>query len=182
MLPNIFPIVIIFGLMGWMRILVDIGTMMTASVAMGVAVDDTVHFLTWFRRGLDEGRERKAAIMLAYDRCATAMTQTTLIGGLGLSVFALSTFTPTQRFGVLMLTLMTAALIGDLIFLPALLAGPVGRVFASSKAKRKQLDQASPVVTETAVATDRQEPIRLKPKRSSLGGVRIEGPHRRPRQ
>jgi hypothetical protein len=57
------------------------------------------------------------------------MTQTTLIGGLGLAVFALSTFTPTQRFGVMMVTILAAALIGDLIFLPALLAGPLGRAF-----------------------------------------------------
>ena len=129
MLPNVFPVAVIFGMMGWMNILVDIGTMMTASVAMGVAVDDTIHFLTWFRKGLDEGRTRRSAIMLAYQRCAAAMTQTTLIAGLGLSVFALSTFTPTQRFGMLMCTLMSAALVGDLIFLPALLAGPLGRAF-----------------------------------------------------
>ena len=98
MIPNIFPVILIFGAMGHMRLLVDIGTMMTASVAMGVAVDDTIHFLTWFRRGIREGLERKAAIKQAYGRVALAMTQTTLIGGLGLSVFALSTFTPTQRF------------------------------------------------------------------------------------
>jgi hypothetical protein len=55
------------------------------------------------------------------------MTQTTIIGGLGLSVFALSTFTPTQRFGTMMLTLLAAALFGDLILLPALLAGPLGK-------------------------------------------------------
>ena len=48
MIPNVFPIVVIFGFMGWIGSLIDIGTMMTASVAMGVAVDDTVHFLTWF--------------------------------------------------------------------------------------------------------------------------------------
>ena len=107
--------------------------MMTASVALGVAVDDTLHYLTWFRRGLDEGLDRKGAVMLAYERCGTAMTQTTLIGGLGLSVFAFSTFTPTQRFGVLMLALLAAALFGDLVFLPALLSGPVGRCFRGSK-------------------------------------------------
>ncbi len=129
MLPNVFPVVIIFGAMGWTDVMVDIGTMMTASVAMGVAVDDTIHFLTWFRHGLDEGLERESAILYAYQRCGTAMTQTTLIGGLGLSIFAFSTFTPTQRFGILMLTLLTAALIGDLIFLPALLASPLGRIF-----------------------------------------------------
>jgi hypothetical protein len=108
--------------------------MMTASVALGVAVDDTVHYLTWYRFGLDKGLDRKGAVMLAYERCATAMTQTTLIGGLGLAVFAFSTFTPTQRFGMLMLTLLVAALVGDLIFLPAMLTGPVGRFFRGRRA------------------------------------------------
>ena len=129
MLPNVFPVVAIFGAMGWMDRLVDIGSMMTASVAMGVAVDDTIHFLSWFRRGLDEGRSRHDAILLAYRRVATAMTQTTAIGGIGLSIFAFSTFTPTQMFGVLMLALLVAALVGDLLFLPALLAGPLGKMF-----------------------------------------------------
>ncbi|RMF40785.1 MAG: hypothetical protein D6753_10905, partial [Planctomycetota bacterium] len=131
MVPNVFPVVVIFGFMGHAGTLVDIGTMMTASVAMGVAVDDTIHFLTWFRNGLRRGLDRRQAIFVAYTHVAPAMTQTTIIGGLGLSVFALSTFTPTQRFGTLMLTLLTAALVGDLIFLPALLASPLGRIFRS---------------------------------------------------
>ncbi|MCA9123996.1 MAG: MMPL family transporter [Planctomycetales bacterium] len=133
MLPNVFPVVLIFGAMGHLGMKIDIGTMMCASVAMGVAVDDTIHFLTWFRIGLREGMTRNEALLEAYRRVATAMTQTTLIGGLGLAVFALSTFTPTQRFGVMMVTLLVAALAGDLILLPALLAGPLGRFFMVEK-------------------------------------------------
>ncbi|MFV2066667.1 MAG: RND family transporter [Pirellulales bacterium] len=129
MVPNIFPIILVFGAMGWLRVKIDIGIMMTASVALGVAVDDTVHFLFWFRRGMQEGRDRKAATMLAYERCARAMFQTTVIGGLGLFVFAFSTFTPTQQFGILMVALLSAALVGDLFLLPAILAGPVGKFF-----------------------------------------------------
>jgi hypothetical protein len=64
-----------------------------------------------------------------------------------LAVFALSTFTPTQRFGVLMVTLLVAALAGDLILLPALLAGPLGRFFMI------KIDKPSPEKkTETHVA------------------------------
>ena len=107
--------------------------MMTASVALGVAVDDTIHYLTWYRHGLDQGLDRKGAAMRAYERCATAMTQTTLIAGLGLAAFCFSTFTPTQRFGTMMLTILFAALVGDLVFLPALLTGPLGRFFGGSK-------------------------------------------------
>ncbi len=129
MIPNVFPIVIIFGILGWLGIKVDIGIMMTASVALGVAVDDTVHFLTWFRRGVTKGMNRVEAVMLAYDRCATAMLQTTIIGGLGLAVFATSTFTPTQQFGYLMISMLGAALVGDLLLLPAILVSPLGRFF-----------------------------------------------------
>ncbi|MBN1911005.1 MAG: MMPL family transporter [Pirellulales bacterium] len=137
MIPNLFPVVVIFGMMGWLDILVDVGSMMTASVALGVAVDDTIHYLSWFRHAMDEGHDRKGAALYAYGRCATAMTQTTVIGGLGLAVFALSTFTPTQRFGYLMLTLLIAALFGDLIYLPSLLCGPLGRFFGRSPRRRR---------------------------------------------
>jgi predicted RND superfamily exporter protein len=140
MLPNVFPVVIVFGFMGHRNILVDIGSMMTASVAMGVAVDDTIHFLTWYRQAIESGLKRLDAIRVAYSRVATAMTQTTLIGGLGLSAFALSTFTPTQRFGTLMLFLLAMALIGDLILLPALLAGPLGKYFCKEKPDARSLD------------------------------------------
>jgi predicted RND superfamily exporter protein len=151
MIPNLFPVVIIFGLMGWSEIAIDIGSMMTASVAMGVAVDDTVHFLTWFRWGLNDGLDRKEAIKLAFKKVSRAMAQTTAIGGLGLAVFALSSFTPTQRFGYLMLSLLTAALVGDLIFLPALLAGPLGGVFKGSSKDRphKTDDTRDEVAAET---------------------------------
>jgi predicted RND superfamily exporter protein len=176
MLPNVFPVVVIFGIMGHLRIMVDIGSMMTASVAMGVAVDDTIHFLTWFRGGILQGKSRREAIMLAYNRCAGAMTQTTLIGGLGLSVFAFSTFTPTQRFGVMMLTLLVAALVGDLVFLPALLASPLGKYFCpkqppSAKApglveepQESALESASDVgqTPHSGIRSKQGEPLRLR--------------------
>jgi predicted RND superfamily exporter protein len=138
MIPNALPCVLIFGAMGHLSIKVDIGTMMTASVAMGVAVDDTIHFLIWFREGTARGLSRNQAIIEAYRRCAAAMTQTTLIGGLGLAVFAFSTFTPTQCFGMMMLILLIAALLGDLVFLPALLAGPLGRYVCAPPSTTKQ--------------------------------------------
>ncbi|MFG0261271.1 MAG: MMPL family transporter, partial [Novipirellula sp. JB048] len=129
MIPNVFPVLIVFGVMCHLEVAIDIGTMMTASVAMGVAVDDTIHFLTWFRANLDRGMSRVDAVIETYRRVGPAMTQTTIVGGLGLFIFALSTFTPTQRFGTLMLVMLATALVGDLILLPALLAGPAGRWF-----------------------------------------------------
>lgn len=129
MLPNVLPVLVVFGGMGWLNIKIDIGSMMSASIALGVAVDDTIHFLTWYREDLDRLHDRPRAILTAYRRCATPTLQAALISGLGLSVFGISTFTPTQRFGWLMMTILIAGVVAELIMLPALLAGPLGRVF-----------------------------------------------------
>jgi len=154
MIPNVFPIIIIFGGLGWLRIKVDIGIMMTASVALGVAVDDTVHFLTWFRRGVSQGLDRVQAVMLAYDRCATAMLQTTLIGGLGLAVFATSTFTPTQQFGYLMISMLATALVDDLLLLPALLVSPLGRFFGGKAPAKVVVRMPSTEVEPTSLPVE----------------------------
>ncbi|MFO0916537.1 MAG: MMPL family transporter [Pirellulales bacterium] len=129
MLPNVLPVVMVFGTMGWLGIKVDIGSMMSASIALGVAVDDTIHFLSWFRGDLDRLRDRRKATLIAYRRCAPPTLQAALISGLGLSVFAFSTFTPTQRFGWLMLTILLTGVVAELVMLPSILAGPLGRVF-----------------------------------------------------
>ncbi|MEI6240713.1 MAG: MMPL family transporter [Planctomycetia bacterium] len=142
LLPAAFPAVMVFGGMGWGNallkwlgtgnMLIDIGTVMAPSVALGVTVDDVVHFMLWFRRGIAEGMDRKQAVMLAYKGCARAMYQSWGVIGIGLSVFALSPFGPTQRFGHMMLSMLTIALVGNLVLMPALLSGPLGAVFGWS--------------------------------------------------
>lgn len=135
MIPNVLPVLVIFGLMGWLNIPIDIGSMMTASIALGVAVDDTIHFLSWFRGDLHQLKDRRKAIVACYKRCATPTLQAACISGIGLSVFAFSTFTPTQRFGWLMLTILVAGVVAELILLPAILAGPLGKVFEPRQAR-----------------------------------------------
>jgi hypothetical protein len=129
--------VIVFGIMGWLGVVVDTGTVMAPSVALGVTVDDIVHYLLWYRQGQREGLSRARSVMLAYKGCARAMYQSWGVIGIGLSVFAVSPFTPTQRFGMLMLTLLTTALVGNLVLLPALLASPLGGLFRGSKREAK---------------------------------------------
>lgn len=129
MLPNIFPPMIVFGAMGWMGVPIEIGSVMTASVALGIAVDDTIHFLTWYRRGVAENKSRMAAIRYAFAHCAKPMIDTTLICGFGVAAFMFSDFMPTVRFSRLLFVLLMAALVGDLLFLPAILASPAGKLF-----------------------------------------------------
>lgn len=141
MIPNVAPIVLVFGIMGWLGEVIDAGSMLTASVAMGIAVDDTLHYLKWFRQGSRNGLTRQEAIQDAFRRCAPAMVQTTLICGVGLLLLTNSYFVPTERFAVLLLLLLLAALPGDLVLLPALLASPWGRYF---EANAQQPLQATP--------------------------------------
>ena len=138
MAPNLFPAVVVFGFMGWTGQLIEIGSVMTASAALGIAVDDTFHFLTWFRRGSAEGMSRSQALRYAYRRCAEAMISTTLICSSALVIFSISSFMPVVHFAWLMVTLLVAALIGDLVFLPAMLAGPIGRVFQPRRATQSE--------------------------------------------
>lgn len=129
-LTSIFPITIVFGLMGWFRWVVDIGSVMAPCVALGVSIDDAIHFLLWFRKGSERGLNQSQSVSLAYAGCGRAMLQSWGVIGLGLSVFALSEFIPTFRFGALTFALLTASLACNLLFLPALLMGPLGRWLA----------------------------------------------------
>jgi predicted RND superfamily exporter protein len=135
-LTSVFPMIMVFGTMGWCNWVVDIGSAMTPCVALGVTIDDAIHFLLWFGRGISRGLSQPSAVALAYAGCGRAMVQSWGVIGVGLSVFAMSTFIPTFRFGVLTVALLTAALACNLIFLPALLVGPLGACLAARMRKQ----------------------------------------------
>ncbi|MDO4573633.1 MAG: MMPL family transporter [Planctomycetia bacterium] len=129
MLPNIFPSVVIFGIFAFLNIEIDIGSMMTASVALGITVDGTLHFLTWFKRGIADGRERRDAVIYAYTHCANAMLQTAFICGFSFLVFCASGFMPVARFAWMLCILLVTAVLADMFLTPALLISPLGKVF-----------------------------------------------------
>tara|TARA_R110002111_G_scaffold256979_3_gene324707 strand:+ start:32367 stop:35240 length:2874 start_codon:yes stop_codon:yes gene_type:complete len=138
MLPNLMPIGVVFGLLSWMRISVDIGTMITASVALGIAVDGTLHLLTWFKIGIEEGKNKSEAVAAALGHCGPAMWQTSAAVGISLAMLYPAELLLVSRFGVLMCALVIAALLADIIFLPALLAGPLGSLIVASLKKEKE--------------------------------------------
>ena len=74
------------------------------------------------------GSPRIEAITSAYRHCGTAIFRTTIICAGGLAIYAFSSFAPAARFGVLICLLLLAAMVGDLVFLPAMLTGKVGKV------------------------------------------------------
>ena len=133
MVPNVFPCVIVFGTLGLCDIPVDMGSMMTASVALGISVDSTLHLLTWVNVALRRGFARKHAVLYAVRRCSTALFQTMIICGIGMLVFGLSDFVPVARFAILLCSILVISLMGAIIALPAILFSPLGRFFELSE-------------------------------------------------
>ena len=129
MIPNFFPMVAMFGFLGWIRSPLDIGSVMTASIALGIAIDDVLHFLTFFRRALARGLNRHDAVHATYQQCGFAMFLSSMICGMAPMVFYFSDFLPASRFAWMMLLLLTIAVAGDLVLLPALVIGPAGKLF-----------------------------------------------------
>jgi predicted RND superfamily exporter protein len=153
LLTSIFPMLLAFGLMGWLGIVVDIGSVMTPCVALGVTIDDVIHFVLWYRRGIEQGLSVRDSVKLAYGGCGRAMVQSWGVIGLGLSAFALSSFIPTFRFGALMIGLLTIGLAGNLLFLPALLAGPLGQLIAAPLLRRRSTSTQLPLPANQIVIT-----------------------------
>ena len=128
LLPNLFPALVVLGLAGFLGYSLDVASLTTASVALGIAVDDTLHFLLWFKKTRKQGNESSeeapadSAVCSALRYCGTAMVQTSMILGLSIVLYAFCGFLPTVRFGILLSAMMFAALIGDLLLLPALMA------------------------------------------------------------
>jgi predicted RND superfamily exporter protein len=137
LIPNVFPTAVVFGLMGWLGVTVDLGSMMTISTALGISVDNELHFIAWFRKAVAGGLSRREALLATFRHCGGPMMQTAFVCGLGMSVFAVSNFLPTARFGMLMCVLIWTAAVCDLVILPALLAGPAGRFFVRDPEKRR---------------------------------------------
>ncbi|MCA9079584.1 MAG: MMPL family transporter [Planctomycetaceae bacterium] len=128
MLPNLFPVGVVFGLISWARIPVDIGTMITASVALGIAIDGTLHLITWFQEGIRDGLSRDEATCKALRHCGPAMWQTSIAIALGMLMLTGADLLLISRFGWLMAALIAMALIGDVVLLPALLHGWLGAI------------------------------------------------------
>jgi len=120
-LPNIAPILIVGGIMGYMGIDVDIGIAISAAVIIGIAVDDTIHF---FSKYFEAIKTKNFADTIDYiiSHSGNAMILTTFILSITFGVFLVSDFVPNISFAVVTVTALNSALLFDLIFLPAVLS------------------------------------------------------------
>ena len=121
MLPNLFPVMIVFGGLGWCDFPVDLAIAMTASVALGIAVDDTTHFLIRFRDFGGSLQQVAEPIQKTIRQCGPAMLHTTMIAAAGLMVYYFSELLVVSRFAWAISLLLVIALLADVIMLPAIL-------------------------------------------------------------
>ena len=120
LITNLVPIFTILGLLAWLGISIRPPTAMTFAVALGIAVDDSLHFLLRYKKELSKGLSRLEAIQSTIVNTGSALMITTTVLVAGFSVLLFSAFLPTYQFGLLAAAMIGTALICDLTLLPAL--------------------------------------------------------------
>lgn len=120
MLPNLTPIIVVLGLMGWVGIPLDMFTMLIGSIAIGIAVDDTVHFVYNFRRYFSQHGDAALAIRHTLQTTGRAMLTTTVVLSLGFFIFMFAAMNNLYYFGLLTGLTLILALAADFIMAPAL--------------------------------------------------------------
>lgn len=138
MVPNVLPETLVFGMMAWLGFRLDIAGLLTASVAMGIAVNDTLHFVNWYARRLAAGDTRSEAIADTLSSCAGAMFHTMLISCCSMLPFLFADFLPTRQFAFLMIAMLGSAILGDLVLLPGMLLSPLGLCLVPKRSKPSQ--------------------------------------------
>ena len=120
LVTNLIPIFTILGAIAWFGISIRPPTAMTFAVALGIAVDDSLHFLLRYRKELRQGMSRVDAIKSTIINTGSALMITTTILVAGFSVLLFSAFLPTYQFGLLSASMIGVALLCDITLLPAL--------------------------------------------------------------
>jgi predicted RND superfamily exporter protein len=123
LLPNIPPVAAVFGIMGWFGVSLDGVTVFAATVAIGLAVDNTIHYLAQLKRDIRFRRNQpvESLVGVAYQLTAKQIASWTTVTLLGFLALAVSPFRPVVLFGILGCSAITLGLFGDLVFMQSLI-------------------------------------------------------------
>jgi predicted RND superfamily exporter protein len=122
MIPNLLPIILTLGVMGWMDLPLDLFTMLIGSIAIGLAVDDTIHFMHNYRRYHHESGDVYQAVHKTLLSSGRAMLITTIVLATGFFLYLFSTMSNLFNFGLLTGFTIIMALFADFLLAPALMA------------------------------------------------------------
>lgn len=120
-LPNVAPLVVTLGYLGLRGYTINMSNVIVFAISLGVAVDDTIHFLARFRHEAQVESDVTTAIRRTSLGTGRAVLMTTILIVCGMAILLLSSFVPTRRFAELAAVTMCSALLGDLLLLPAML-------------------------------------------------------------
>ena len=120
-IPNVLPATLVLGFMGLKSIPLDLMTITIAAISVGIAVDNTIHYIIRFKREFSQNKNYSKTVEICHGSIGKAMYYTSSIIVIGFSILSLSNFIPTIYFGLLTGLAMLAALIASLTLLPALL-------------------------------------------------------------
>lgn len=120
LVPNVIPIVVLFGMMGWTGISLNISTSMIAVIAIGIAVDDTIHYFSEFNVQLRATGDQETAILNVVRTIGKPIVYSALALTAGFAITCLSNFQPIRHFGFLASATMAVGLIAELLITPAL--------------------------------------------------------------
>ena len=121
MIPNLFPILLMLGALGLLGIPLDLNNLLIASIALGIAVDDTIHLLHHFQASYLVHGDRELALQDALTHAGRAMLSTSILLSVGFIVYLFASIEAVQRFGVIISLTVITALLVDLIVCPAIL-------------------------------------------------------------
>jgi predicted RND superfamily exporter protein len=122
MVPNLVPIAVVVGAMGWLDLPFDVSTMLIGSVAIGLVVDDTIHFLHTFAREFGAARDVRLAIERTLVTTGRAIFATSLTLAGGFLVYAAATLRTLLNFGLLTAAIVLLAMLADFLLVPALIS------------------------------------------------------------
>jgi len=120
-LPNLLPAAMVLGVMGWFGIPLDMMTITIAAITIGIAVDDTIHYIHRYEKEFSKDRNYQAAMYRCHGSIGRAMYYTSLTIIIGFSILVMSNFVPTVYFGLFSGFAMLVALLAALTLLPQLL-------------------------------------------------------------
>ncbi|WP_457743488.1 efflux RND transporter permease subunit [Sulfurimonas sp.] len=121
-IPNVLPIVLVIGIMGWLGISIDIGVAMSGAIIMGIAIDDTIHFLIKYTQARKDGLTLEEALAYVMHYAGSAIILTTVVLSSAFIVFRFSQFMLNANFGLITAIALIIAVCVDLLLLPALLS------------------------------------------------------------
>ncbi len=141
LVPNLLPLVITAGVMGYVGVPIKPSTILVFSVAFGISVDDTIHFLAKYRQELIANRWRiQKSVYAALRETGVSMFYTSIVLFFGFSVFIISSFGGTVALGALVSATLLFAMLANLILLPSLLLSLERSIANKEVLKKPQID------------------------------------------